>query len=498
MSIGSWVRRTPGATSVTSAVARSCSWRRGRSLIQRQYRPGVRSCRGRRGRVTHGRRQQRRDCGRVVGPVHRRVDRRLAAAVVDPRACRPGRRDRGADRRRRAGARRGRRAPAPPAAARRPAAPGRRARRRRRPLDRRHGRRRRVRSAPASSPAPDLPGGLGRQAPRLLDRRRAPRRRRRSCSSTPTSAPVRASSTGSRAAVAADPDAVTSVQPWHDARRARRAGRRRSANVVALMGSGAFTVARRPGADRPSPTDRCSPSTRAAYDARRRPRPPRRAGQPHRGHRAGPAASGAAGCSRAAADATFRMYPAGLRPVAGRVVADDGRRDLGHPVVGGPRRRGVGVVAGRGAVRRLGSPTRSARSRCGCSAAGPGRVGPVLAALYPLARRCVLVVIVVRAGVDRVRGTTTWKGRAVDGGVISGRRAGSCRRWRRPPCGDGPRRPRRAGTGGRSPAAASPVREQRQHLVGEAAADRLLLLRRPAAQHGADPARPAWPAAARG
>ena len=38
-------------------------------------------------------------------------------------------------------------------------------------------------------------------------------------------------------------------------------------------------------------------------------------------------------------------------------------------------------------------------------------------------------------------------------GTFSGRRAGSCRRWRRPPSPDGPRRPRRAGSGGRSPGA---------------------------------------------
>ena len=82
-----------------------------------------------------------------------------------------------------------------------------------------------------------------------------------------------------------------------------------------------------------------------------------------------------------------------------------------------------------------------------------GRVGPLLAALYPVLV-VVLVVVVGRAGWLRVRGTTTWKGRVGARGVISARRGGSCRRWRRPPCGRGRRRRRRAGSGGRSPAAA--------------------------------------------
>ena len=71
----------------------------------------------------------------------------------------------------------------------------------------------------AAGPAPRL----GRQAPRLLDRRRRPRRRRTLVFLDADVRPGPGLLDGLAAAVAAAPDAVVSVQPWHDAERPRRA-----------------------------------------------------------------------------------------------------------------------------------------------------------------------------------------------------------------------------------------------------------------------------------
>jgi 4,4'-diaponeurosporenoate glycosyltransferase len=215
--------------------------------------------------------------------------------------------------------------------------------------------------------------------------------------------------TGLAAAVAGDPHAVTSVQPWHDAPRpAERAAA--LANVVALMGSGGFTIL---GA-RVSTTVAYGPVlalTRDAYDAA--------GGHAHADVRASLvediALARRVGRSRlftGRTDAAFRMYPRGFRQslagwsrtMAAGISATRWWVALGAAawvwsLAGGPF---VGWVAYPLSALQVWVLGRRA-----------GRVGLLVPVLYPLAV-LVLVVIVVGAGWSRVRGTTTWKGRAVD------------------------------------------------------------------------------------
>ena len=198
--------------------------------------------------------------------------------------------------------------------------------------------------------APELPDGLGRQAPRLLARGRGDDAPRRSSSSTPTSAPGRCCSTGSPQRSPATPDAVVSVQPWHDAGSpAERASV--LPNVVALMGCAAFTIAGR----RLHPDVAFGPVLavdRAAYE---------RAGghaDPHVRHSLTEDIELARRVGRSElytdrTDATFRMYPDGLAQSAPRVVADHRRRRRVDALVGGGGRGGVGLVAGRRHVRHV-------------------------------------------------------------------------------------------------------------------------------------------------
>jgi 4,4'-diaponeurosporenoate glycosyltransferase len=214
---------------------------------------------------------------------------------------------------------------------------------------------------------------------------------------------------GLAAAVDAEPEAVTSVQPWHDA---PRPGERAAAlaNVVALMGSGAFSVL---GARVPS-TVAYGPVlavTRTAYDAA--------GGHAHPDVRASLvediALARRVGRSRlftSRSDATFRMYPLGLRQsmagwsrtMAAGISATRWWVALGvaawvWSLAGGPF---VGWAAYPLSAAQVWVLGRRA-----------GRVGIGVAVLYPLAV-VVLVVIVGRAAWNRVRGTTTWKGRAVE------------------------------------------------------------------------------------
>ncbi|MET0327104.1 MAG: glycosyltransferase [Ilumatobacteraceae bacterium] len=214
---------------------------------------------------------------------------------------------------------------------------------------------------------------------------------------------------GLAVAVGADPHAVTSVQPWHDAPRpAERAAA--LANVVAVMGSGGFTVL----GTRVPTTVAYGPVlalTRTAYDAA--------GGHAHADVRASLvediALARRVGRSRlftGRTDATFRMYPLGFR----------------HSMAGWARTMAAGISATRWWV------ALGVAAWVSSLAGGPfvgwaayplsalqvwvlgrraGRIGVLVAVLYPLAV-LVLVVIVVRAGWNRARGTTTWKGRAVE------------------------------------------------------------------------------------
>ena len=66
------------------------------------------------------------------------------------------------------------------------------------------------------------------------------------------------------------------------------------------------------------------------------------------------------------------------------------------------------------------------------------------------------------------------------------RRARSCRRWRWSPCSGARRRPRRAGSAGRSPASSSPSSNNGSTSRPNRCGDRDLLLDRPGPQHRAD------------
>jgi 4,4'-diaponeurosporenoate glycosyltransferase len=213
---------------------------------------------------------------------------------------------------------------------------------------------------------------------------------------------------GLAAALTGAPGAVVSVQPWHDA---GRPGERITglANVVALMGSGAFTVAgRRAGA-----LVAFGPVlavARADYD---------RAG----GH-AGDAVRAsltedielarAVGASRLYSDrrdATFRMYPRGL----GQALAG-WSRTLAAGIAATPWWLLVGVagwvasLAGGPFTGWLAYPLSAVQ--VWVLGRRAGRIGPVLAAAYPV---LVLGLLAVVAGATwrRLRGRTTWKGRSV-------------------------------------------------------------------------------------
>jgi 4,4'-diaponeurosporenoate glycosyltransferase len=207
---------------------------------------------------------------------------------------------------------------------------------------------------------------------------------------------------------ATTPGAVVSVQPWHDA---VTAGERVTllANATALMGCAAFTVlGTRVAAD--VAFGPVLAIERATYDAV--------------GGHAHPTVRASLTEDIALArlvdrcrlytdrrDATFRMYPRGLR----------------QSLAGWSRTMAAGVAATRwwvvaGVVAWMwslaGGPFTGwaayplSALQVWVLGRRAGRVGPVLAALYPVLV-VALVVVVVRAGWLRVRGTTTWKGRPV-------------------------------------------------------------------------------------
>ena len=250
---------------------------------------------------------------------------------------------------------------------------------------------------------------------------------------------------GLGAAVAAAPDAVVSVQPWHDAERFTEQATC-LADVVALMGSGAFTVlGRRPAAGiaygpvlsllRDAPTSwpaamptrtsgrassRTSPSPAgwgAAISSPARPTP-RHAGQAcvrrwRHGRGRWPSAS-----RRRAGGSLSPSWPGWPRSPAGCSWA-------GWPIRSA-RRRSPCSAGGRGASGRSRRwRTRSPSSCSSSSSPGPRGSGPA-------ARR---------------RG----RGGAVT--ALSGCRAAACRRWRRLPSTGGPRRPRPTASADRSPGA---------------------------------------------
>jgi 4,4'-diaponeurosporenoate glycosyltransferase len=213
---------------------------------------------------------------------------------------------------------------------------------------------------------------------------------------------------GLAAEIAIAPQAVVSVQPWHDAERPgeRLAG---LANVVALMGSGAFTVlGSRVAAD--VAFGPVLAVTREAYE--------RTGGHAHPAVRASLTEDIAlavnVGASRVFSDrrdATFRMYPHGFaqsiagwsRTMAAGLAAT--RWWLALAVAGW-----VWSLAGGPFVGWLAYPLSAAQ--VWVLGRRAGRVGPVLAALYPVLV-VVLVAIVARAGWLRLHGTTAWKGRTV-------------------------------------------------------------------------------------
>jgi 4,4'-diaponeurosporenoate glycosyltransferase len=209
-------------------------------------------------------------------------------------------------------------------------------------------------------------------------------------------------------AVVDDAGAVVSVQPWHDA---VRAGEQAAAlaNVVALMGSGGFTVL---GARLPT-TVAFGPVlaiTRARYE--------RAGGHAHSDVRASLtediALARQVGRSRLASDrrdASFRMYPRGFaqsvagwsRTMAAGLAAT--RWWLAVAVAAW-----VWSLAGGLFIGWMAYPLSAVQ--VWILGRRAGRVGPIAAACYPVLV-AVLVAIVVRATWNRVRGVTTWKGREV-------------------------------------------------------------------------------------
>ncbi len=213
---------------------------------------------------------------------------------------------------------------------------------------------------------------------------------------------------GLAAALSHDPDVVVSVQPWHDA--ATPAERCSVlANVVALMGSGAFTVL-----GREVRTDVAYGPvlavTRAAYE---------RAG----GHADPHVRSsltedielarwvGRSELFSSRVDATFRMYPRGVgaalagwsRTIAAGIAAT--RWWLALAVAAWVWSLAGGLFAGW-----LAYPLSAVQ--VWVLGRRAGRFGPVVAALYPAAV-IALVIMIVGGLVNRVRGRTTWRGRAV-------------------------------------------------------------------------------------
>ncbi|MGH9272693.1 MAG: glycosyltransferase family 2 protein, partial [Ilumatobacteraceae bacterium] len=216
---------------------------------------------------------------------------------------------------------------------------------------------------------------------------------------------------GLTAAVAAAPHAVVSVQPWHDAESpAERASV--LPNIVSLMGCSAFTVAGR----RIRTNVAFGPVLavdRATYG---------RAG----GH-ADPQVRqsltedielarrvGRSELYTSRADATFRMYPDGLAQL---------RRGWSRTIAAGvaSTRWWVAVAVAAWVWSLAGGPFATwwayplSAMQVWVLGRRAGRFGPVIAALYPLAV-VVLIVVVLGAMSNRVRGRTTWRGRAVTTG----------------------------------------------------------------------------------
>jgi 4,4'-diaponeurosporenoate glycosyltransferase len=205
------------------------------------------------------------------------------------------------------------------------------------------------------------------------------------------------------------PGAVSSLQPWHNA---VTWGERVTllANVAALMGCGAFTVlgSRLPAQVAFGPVLALE---RATYEAV--------GGHGHPAVRASltedialAAQVGRSVLFTHRGDAAFRMYPRGLR----------------QALAGWSRTMAAGLVAGRWWIvlavvawvwSLAGGPFTGwlayplSALQVGVLGRRAGRMGPVLAALYPVAVAA-LAVIVLRASWWRLRGTTSWKGRTVD------------------------------------------------------------------------------------
>jgi len=211
------------------------------------------------------------------------------------------------------------------------------------------------------------------------------------------------------AALDAAPEAVVSVQPWHDvATTAERASV--LPNVVALMGCGAFGVFRRR-------TDVAFGPVLAV----------RREHYASAGGHAGVdvrasltediALAHAVGASELythRGDATFRMYPDGLAQVVGgwsRTMANGVAATRWWLLLG--IAAWVWSLAGGLFVGWFAYPLSAVQ--VWVLGRRAGRFGPVTAALYPLAVG-VLVIVIVRSAWSRVRGTTTWKGRTVSAG----------------------------------------------------------------------------------
>jgi 4,4'-diaponeurosporenoate glycosyltransferase len=213
---------------------------------------------------------------------------------------------------------------------------------------------------------------------------------------------------GLAGALASSPDTVVSVQPWHDA---ELFGERLTAlaNVAALMGSGGFTalgsLVATDVAFGPVLTVRRDVYERIGGHAR---------GDVRASLTEDIAIGRAVGRTdlySARRDASFRMYP----------------RGFGQAFAGWSRTMAAGVAATRWWL--LVGVAAWVTSLAGGPFAGwlayplsaiqvwvlgrrAGRIGPILAAIYPVLV-LVLVGVVGRAGWLRVRGTTTWKGRAV-------------------------------------------------------------------------------------
>ena len=478
MSIDSWQRRTPGATSVTSVGGVAPAPGGGGGRPSSTQRTACGRAEATRGRIRRG------GVGRCTPPGGRsagcccgrpdRCPRRPRAPAVSPSSCRRATRPR----RSRTCSRRcsrscGRATSSSSSTTTRPT--------RRRPSPPAHG--------ATVVAAPDLPPGwvgkphacwIGaaattapvlvfldadvRPGPHLLD--------------------------GLAAAVAAERRG--GVRPAVARRRATRRAGGVLANVVTLMGSGGFTVL----GDR-LPTDVAFGPVLALSPARRTTRagghahPDVRA-QPHRGHRPGP--------PRRAQPAVHRPsrrlvphVPARARPAARRVVAHDGRRDRRDPLVGRRRRRGVGLVAGRRAVRRLAGLPAERRAGVGARPAGRSR----RAARRRAATRCWSSCSSPSSCGPRgtaLGGTTTWKGRV----VAVQRRSLTRRAAILPTLASASMRPVGVGDVVEREAPVDHRTQRRRRRT--AAAPRRRSGGRSAifsstgrdAQHGADPARPAW------